>query len=216
MAASRQRPALLSAAIIAVLVMFPALGLLVALIDRPSGPFTGAQIGLRELLSDSGVGLLLLRSVALSMAVAIGSVGLGGWLAWVEYRTRVPRWWSLLTLLPLAMPSYLVAATLRSSLSQGGWLGGVLGVPHLTGFVVAVVVLAVITAPLIGLIIGAALARSSASEEEAARTLGASPSRVFRDITLPRLDRDRGSLASSRSCTPSATLVLWPCSTSPS
>ena len=183
----RQRLSLLSGATITLLVLFPIAGLLLALIDRPDDPFTGAQVSLVELLSDSGVGLLLLRSVALSMAVAIGSVGLGGWLAWVEYRTRVPRWWSLLTLLPLAMPSYLVAATLRSSLSQGGWLGGVLGIPHLTGFVVAVLVLSVITAPLSQLIIGAALARSSASEEEAARTLGASPSRVFRDITLPRL-----------------------------
>ena len=182
-----QRLSLLSGATITLLVLFPVAGLFFALVDRPSDPFTGEQVGLLSLLRDSGVGMLLVRYVALSICVAAGSVGLGGWLAWVEHRTRVPRWWSLLTLLPLAMPSYLVAATLRSSLSKGGWLGGALGTPHVTGFVVAVLVLSVITAPLSQLIIGAALARSSASEEEAARTLGASPQQVFRDITLPHL-----------------------------
>ena len=187
MSVPRQRLSLLSGAIIAVLVLFPVVGLGFALIDRPADPFTGAQVSLFALLGDSGVLTLLVRSVLLSVCVAVGSVTLGGWLAWVEHRTRVPKWWSLLTLLPLAMPSYLVAATLRSSLSQGGWLGGVFGIPHLTGFAVAALVLSVITAPLSQLIIGAALARSSASEEEAARILGASPSRVFRDITLPRL-----------------------------
>jgi len=176
-----------SGATIALLVLFPVVGLLLALIDRPVDPFTGQQVGLLALLSDSGVAVLLVRSVALSLCVAVGSVGLGGWLAWVEHRTRVPNWWSLLTLLPLAMPSYLVAATLRTSLSRGGWLGDIVGIPHLTGFLVAVLVLSVITAPLSQLIIGAALARSSASEEEAARTLGSSPMKVFRDITLPRL-----------------------------
>ena len=187
MAFNHQRLSLLSGATIAVLVLLPVAGLVFALIDRPLDPFTGAQVSLLGLLGDSGVLTLLVRSVLLSVCVAIGSVALGGWLAWVEHRTRVPRWWSLLTLLPLAMPSYLVAATLRTSLSQGGWLGGVLGIPHLTGFLVATVVLSVITAPLSQLIIGAALARSSASEEEAARILGASPGQVFRDITLPRL-----------------------------
>ena len=178
---------LVSGGIIAVLVLWPMGGLLAALIDRPADPFTGAQVSLAHLLSDAGVGRLLIRSVALSVCVAGGSVALGGWLAWIEHRSAVPRWWSWLTLLPLAMPSYLVAATLRSALSQGGWLGRFLGIPHLTGFAVAVLVLSIITAPLSQLIIGAALARCSAAEEDAARTLGASSGAVFRDITLPRL-----------------------------
>ena len=187
MGRSSHRLSALSGATIGLLVLFPVLGLVMALAGRPTDPFTGEQASLGTLLNESGVVVLLLRSIALSVCVAAGSVTLGGWLAWVEHRTRVPRWWSLLTLLPLAMPSYLVAATLRSALSKGGWLGDVLGIPHLTGFTVAAVVLSVITAPLSQLIIGAALARSSASEEEAARTLGASPGEVFRDITLPRL-----------------------------
>jgi len=172
---------------IGILVALPMLGLISAILSRPADPFTGDVVSLSQLLSGSGVGTLLARSVALSACVAVGSVLCGGWLAWVEHRTRVPRWWSLLTLTPLAMPSYLVAATARSALSPGGWIGDLIGTGHMTGFGIAVLVLVVITAPLSQLIIGAALERCSAAEEEAARTLGASPLQVFIDVTLPRL-----------------------------
>ena len=154
--------------------------------DRRSDAFTGEVSSIDDLISGAGVWVLLARP-RLAVSVAIASVLCGGWFAWVEHRTQVPRWWALLTLLPLAMPSYIVAATLRSALSPGGWIGGTLGLPHMTGFGVAVLVLTVITAPLSQLIIGAALRNTSLAEEEAARTLGASPQRVFRTVTLPRL-----------------------------
>jgi iron(III) transport system permease protein len=187
MAVNHKLPSAFSAAAIGVLVLLPVLGLAFAIVDRQPDPFTGEVASMASLVSGAGVGLLLVRSMALAMAVAVGSVLCGGWLAWVEHRTQVPRWWALLTLLPLAMPSYLVAATVRSALSPGGWIGNTLGLPHMTGFAMAVVVLTVITAPLSQLIIGAALHTTSAAEEEAARALGASPKQVFQTITLPRL-----------------------------
>jgi iron(III) transport system permease protein len=187
MAVNEKLPSALSAAAIGALVLLPLMGLGFAILDRQPDPFTGEVASIGNLISGAGVGLLLVRSMALAIAVAVGSVLCGGWLAWVEHRTRVPRWWALLTLLPLAMPSYLVAATVRSALSPGGWIGNTLGLPHMTGFGMAVVVLTVITAPLSQLIIGAALHNTSAAEEEAARALGASPRQVFRTITLPRL-----------------------------
>ena len=180
-------PSWLSTLAVGALVVLPLLGLLFAIVNRQPDAFTGEVTSMSGLISGAGVGVLLLRSLALATAVAICSVLCGGWLAWVEHRTRVPRWWALLTLLPLAMPSYLVAATVRTALSPGGWVGGVLGLPHMTGFGVAVLVLTVITAPLSQLIIGAALRNTSLAEEEAARTLGANPARVFRTVTLPRL-----------------------------
>jgi iron(III) transport system permease protein len=172
-------------ALIALLVGTPLMGLGFSLVDRPVDPFTGVVAPLLSV--GVGVPALLARSVALSVLVALGAVTLGTWLAWVEYRTRVPRGWGLLTLLPLAMPSYIVAATVRSSLSPGGWIGDALGLPHMTGFAMAVLVLTVITAPLVQLIVGASLRNASAAEEEAALTLGASGRRVFWDITWPRL-----------------------------
>ena len=85
------------------------------------------------------------------------------------------------------MPSYLVAATLRSSLSQGGWLGGSSGF-HLTGFVVAVLVLSVITAPLSQLIIGAALSLGAQPARRGSRPHpGRQPESGLPGHPLPRL-----------------------------
>jgi iron(III) transport system permease protein len=178
---------ILGATLIVLLVAVPLIGLGLAVVDRPADPLTGLSPTLSELIDAAGIWMLLARSILLSIAVSIGAVLIGGWLAWVEHRTKAPRWWVVLTLLPLAMPSYLVAATVRSALSPGGWIGATLHTPHMTGFAMATVVLTVITAPLCQLIIGSALQRSSAAEEEAARCLGASPAQVFRDVTLPRL-----------------------------
>ncbi|MDP6935554.1 MAG: hypothetical protein QGG40_21725, partial [Myxococcota bacterium] len=163
------------------LVLVPMLGLATAVLQRPGDPITGTRPSLGELIGTSGAAQLLLNSVALSVIVAIGALLVGGWLAWVEHRTMFPghRVVTLAALLPLAMPSYVLAGTIRSALGPGGWIGRHLGMPHLTGFAVAAVVLVIVTAPLVQLIVGASLSRSSAAEEEAARTLGASPARVF-------------------------------------
>ena len=171
------------------LVLIPLVGLISAIQQRTPDPFTGKTPQLTEVIRVSGAGQLLLNSVLLSIVVAVGAALLGGWLAWVEHRSEFPgrRWLTVATLLPLAMPSYILAGTLRSSLGPGGWIGGPLGLPHLTGFTIAAVVLIVVTAPLVQLIVGAALTRTSAAEEEAARSLGASPSKVFTAVTLPRL-----------------------------
>ena len=170
-------------ALLALLVVTPLAGLGISLADRPADPFTGEVSPLFEL--SAGVPALLGRSLALSLLVAIGA------MVWARF------WLGLNTgprchadgaseLLPLAMPSYIVAATVRSSLSPGGWIGDALGLPHMTGFWMAVLVLTVITAPLVQLIVGASLQSCSAAEEEALR-LGASPRRVFLDVTWPRL-----------------------------
>ncbi len=173
--------------LIVAVVAYPLIGLTAAVLERPGDPMTGTVMPLSQLVAGAQVWSLLGRSILLALCVALGSVLAGGWLAWVEHRTRVPQWWSWLTLTPLAMPSYLVAATVRSALSPGGWIGDSLHLGHMTGFGIAVAVLVVITAPLSQLIIGAALARSSAAEEEAAATLGASAYRVFIDVTLVRI-----------------------------
>ena len=178
-------PKWLGASAIGALVLTPILGLVFAVADRPADPFTGAAPPLFQV--SSGVGELLLRSLVLSVCVGIGSGVLGTWLAWVEHRTRILGAWSVMTLLPLAMPSYIVAATVRSSLSPGGWIGDALGLPHMTGFIMAVIVLIVVTSPLVQLIVGASLKHTSAAEEEAALVLGSQPNRVFWDITWPRL-----------------------------
>ncbi len=174
---------------VALLVAVPLVGLGVAVLDRAPDPFTGAQPLLLDLVRTSHALDLLGTTMALALIVALGAAVLGTWLAWAEARWTTPmgRWLALATLLPLAMPSYVVAATAATTLGPGGWIGRPLGLPRLTGFWMAAAVLLVVTTPLVQLIVAAALARSSAAEEEAARTLGASPWRTFRAAVWPRL-----------------------------
>jgi len=190
---ARPRPArvLLGAGIAGVvaLVGVPLAGLGIAVLARPPDPFTGATPSLTELADQAQLGSLVVTTLALGVAVTLGAVAVGTLLAWAEARWRTPggRWLSVGTLLPLAMPSYVLAATGRSTHRAPGWIGRPLGLPRATGLVHATGVLILVTAPLVQLIVGAALARASAAEEEAARTLGASGWRAFRVAVLPRL-----------------------------
>ncbi len=157
--------------------------------QRPPDPFTGELASLGELAAQARLGTLVATTFALGAVVTAAAALVGTGLAWAEARWRTPggRWLAVGTLLPLAMPSYVVAATVATTLGPGGWIGRPLGLPRATGFWLAAVVLTVVTAPLVQLIVGAALARASAAEEEAARTLGASPWRTFRVAVLPGL-----------------------------
>jgi len=167
------------------LVLLPLLGLAAAAIDPPPDPFGGPPPRAADVLSGGLLGV----TVALGLIVTALSVGVGGWLAWVEARADYPGRAPLgvLGLLPMAMPSYVLAATVATTLGPGGWVGKPLGLPVFSGFWGATLVLVVATAPYVQLVVGAALGRLSASEEEAARTLGASRGRVLRVVILPRV-----------------------------
>ncbi len=133
---------------------------------------------------------LVARTLSLSVAVVLSSLVLGTLLAWaetrVEYRGR--RILAMLSLLPLAMPSYLLAKILREQMAPGGAIGEVLGTEEaFTGFWPAVLCLTVTCTPYVHLLVSAALQRCPLGEEEAARSLGASPWRVLRTIIAPRL-----------------------------
>lgn len=133
----------------------------------------------------AGLGPLVLRSVGLAVVVSALAVPLGAALAWLDRRADYPgrRVLAVLSLLPLALPSFLLAGALRHALGPGG----ALGLPAFVGLGAAAVVLTLATAPLAQVIVGAALARVPAAEEEAARTLGASRAAAFRAVVLPRL-----------------------------
>ncbi|MBX2800813.1 MAG: ABC transporter permease subunit [Myxococcales bacterium] len=142
----------------------------------PAHPITGEVPSLSTLWAQTDLLRLTLRSVVLAVGAAAVAVPVGTWLAWAEHRQRFAgsHLLTTLTILPLAMPSYVLAASVRQGLGISG-LGA------------ASVVIGVVTAPYVQLLAGAALTQGSASEEEAARTLGASPGAVFRDVVLPRI-----------------------------
>lgn len=129
------------------------------------------------------------QSALLALAVASIALPLGSVFAWVERRWSYPgaRLLALATLLPLAIPSYVLAGTIRQTLGPGGWVGGPLGLPTFSGFGAAVLVLSLTTIPYVQLLVGAALARAGADEEEAARTLGARGWGLISVAILPRI-----------------------------
>ena len=177
------------ALVVLALAVVPLVGVAIAVLDPAPDPFGGAAPSLGSVLAAPRTLDLVVNSLLLSVGVAAGALGVGGWLAWAEQRLDYPgrRLLGTLGLLPLAIPSYLVAATAASALGPAGFIGAPLGLPRASGLAMALGVLVVVTAPYVQLVVGAALARTSAAEEEAARTLGAGPGRRFRVAVLPRL-----------------------------
>ncbi|HLF67496.1 MAG TPA: ABC transporter permease subunit, partial [Gammaproteobacteria bacterium] len=123
------------------------------------------------------------------LSVAILAVLLGTYLAYLSMRTHYPghRLLALLGLMPLAMPSYILAACLRDVLSPSSFLGHTFNLSFFIGFFPALITLVVITTPYVQLLVSASLARLSASEIDAARTLGGTRSMIFRKIIFPHM-----------------------------
>lgn len=136
---------------------------------------------------------VLVASISLGLAVAVGSIALGLPLAWLTARTDLPgrRLWTVMTAVPLAIPSYVIAFAFVAAFGPRGALSellrdvGLPGLPSLYGFGGAVVVLTLATYPYVLLATRVALLRFDPAIEEAGRALGDGPLGVFRRVTLP-------------------------------
>ncbi|QGN08020.1 iron ABC transporter permease [Halorhabdus sp. CBA1104] len=148
-----------------------------------------------ELTVDPQTIEVLLRSVALVVVVTTGSVLVGVPIAVLTARTDLPfaRFWTVLTALPLAIPSYLGALAVISGFGSGGSLNTLLaplGLPELpavTGFAGAAAVLTLYTYPYVLLTTRASLLSLDTSLVEAARTLDTGRLGAFRRVTLPQI-----------------------------
>lgn len=134
------------------------------------------------------------RTLLLTGAVTLGSVGLGLPLAWLTSRTDLPGRGVLawLLALPLAVPSYVAAFAAATALGPRGLLQQVLEpwtgwerLPAIYGFPGACLVLVLLNYPYVYLAARARLAVLDGSLSEAARVLGAGPVRRFFRVTLP-------------------------------
>jgi len=133
---------------------------------------------------------LVLRTLLLAFGVAAASLLLGTVLGFAQARMayRGRRVLGVLSILPLAIPSYLIAAIVRESMAPNGPLGSLLATESVfTGMGPAALVLTVACTPYVQVLVASALTRFPAAEEEAARALGAPPLRRFRSLLLPRL-----------------------------
>ncbi len=141
-------------------------------------------------LASPGTVELLLRSLALAAAVAVGCTLVAVPLAFLTARTDLPgrRLWAILLALPLAMPSYVGAFALIGALGHGGLITRLFGgaaMPDLHGFTGATLALVLLGYPYVFVPVRAAFAEADPRLEQSARTLGATPLGAFRRVSLP-------------------------------
>jgi iron(III) transport system permease protein len=116
-------------------------------------------------------------------------------LAWLTVRTDLPwpAFWTVLTTLPLVIPSYVGAFALLSMMGPRGivqgWLEplGVQRLPPIYGLLGATWALLLFTYPYLLISLRAGLRNLDPALEEAARSLGHGPWRTFLRVTLPAL-----------------------------
>lgn len=138
---------------------------------------------------------VLWSSVVLGLVVGLGTVLLGVPIGWLTTRTDVPgrRLWAVLTVVPLAIPSYVTGFAFVAAFGPRGALQalleplGVTRLPELYGLPGAALVLTLATYPYVVLAVRAGLLREDRAVEEAAQTLGDRRWAIFRRVTLPLL-----------------------------
>ena len=135
------------------------------------------------------------RTLLLAATVTVASVVIGVPLAWLTTRSNLPgrRWWTVLTVLPLVVPSYVGGYAMVAAFGPRGALQslleplGIERLPELYGFTGAALALTLFSFPYVVLSVRAALIRLDPAFEEASRSLGRGPWRTFLSVTLPQL-----------------------------
>lgn len=134
---------------------------------------------------------LLLNTLWLMLGVLALVTALGLPAAWLTTRCRLParRVWTVLLVLPLSIPGYLMAFTMLAAGGPYGSSARLLGVrlPILSGLPGALIALGLYLFPYMFLTLRAALLSLDVSLEEAARSLGAGRWRVFLRVILPQM-----------------------------
>ncbi len=128
-------------------------------------------------------------SLALALSVALACVAISVPLAWLTHATDVPgrSQFRRLLVLPLAVPSYVSGFVVVASLGPSGVLSKAgIPLPEVYGFFGAFVAL-LFTYPYVLLPLQASVARVDPRTWEAARSLGASKSRAFREVVWPSM-----------------------------
>lgn len=134
-------------------------------------------------------------TLVMAALVGAGAVALGLPIGLLTARTDLPfrRAVTVLAVVPLAVPSYVLAFAVIGMLGPNGTLAallapfGVTSLPPIYGLPGAVLVLTLATYPLVVLGVRAGARRFDATLLEAARTLGDDEARAFRRVALPIL-----------------------------
>lgn len=171
-----------------VFVVYPAVRLL-AIAFVVDGHFTLANFA--PVVSNWYDRMALFNSLLLGFSVAISGTVLGFVFAYVVTRLRLPKWfkWVLsgISVLPLISPPFTSSIALTMSLGPNGLLLKLFGIENLEfyGFLGTFVSETLTFYPVAFMTLSTILSRMDTSVEDAAYSMGASPLRVFRTVTLP-------------------------------
>ena len=149
-----------------------------------------------QLLIRPRIFMVLLRTILLVVSVTVISSLIAIPLAWLQVRTdlRLKKLWSVLTLLPLVIPSYVGGFIFIVALGPKGMLQkllsaiwGIERIPDINGYLGAVVILSLLTFPYILLTVKSGLRQLDPNLEESAQILGDGRWRLFFLVTMPIL-----------------------------
>ena len=156
----------------------------------------GAEDGIWDVVFRWRTLEILGRSTLLVVAVTGISIAIAVPLAWLTVRTDLPlrRVWSVITVLPLVIPSYIGALVVIAALAPRGMLQGLLenlfGVqrlPDIFGFWGATLTLSLLSYPYVLLPVRAAIRGLYPEMEDTSRSLGYDPWHTFWKVTWPHL-----------------------------
>ena len=149
-----------------------------------------------QLLIRPRVFMVLLRTILLVVSVTVISSLIAIPLAWLQVRTdlRLKKLWSVLTLLPLVIPSYVGGFIFIVALGPKGMLQkllsaiwGIERIPDINGYLGSVVILSLLSFPYILLTVKSGLRQLDPNLEESAQILGDGRWRLFFLVTMPIL-----------------------------
>lgn len=134
---------------------------------------------------------LLVNTLALSLGVVVVTTLMALPLAWLVVRTdiRYKRLLTILSVIPLAMPGYVMAYALIGLSGNYGVLAQLTGwqLPRIDGYAGATLALSLYTFPYLFLNLRATLGGLDGNLEESARSLGYGNREIFLRIILPHL-----------------------------
>ena len=151
--------------------------------------------GLGETSLPRGIGSMVLTTLVLMLGVGLGTLVVGGGLAWLVSAYRFPLrdllvW---LLVLPLAMPAYILGFVFLSTFDVSGPVQGALRsllgpdvwLPDVRSLPAAIAVMSLTLYPYVYLLARNAFVEQSPATYDAARTLGAGRRRALRRVLLP-------------------------------
>ncbi len=167
------------------------IGTLVPIVYLVLRAFDADLVTVQRLVLRERTWTLMVNTVSLTTGVLVLSTIMAVPLAWLTVRSdiRWKRFVTILAVVPLAIPGYVVAYALISLGGANGFLSQLLGtvVPRPSGYWGAVAALSLYTYPYLFLNVRAALLGLDPSLEESARSLGHGSRAVVWRVVLPQM-----------------------------